>query len=127
MTHAGHNREPDTRLDAYDPPCPEQSFRHPAAHEALVHAWDILRLLVARIGDPFQLWRRRVMKQAKRCEALDLLQPIELMLRRILFIEAQALAPGLALPPRSPAPPANGLRACATWRIQGTGAPRSAP
>ena len=82
----------DTRLDAYDPPCPEERFTSANAFAALVHAWDLLRLVLVRFWTPQQLANLPHIRQARRLEFLDWLQPLELMLRRMLFIEAAALA-----------------------------------
>lgn len=93
----------DTRLDAYDPPCPEERFTSANAFAALVHAWDLLRLVLVRFWTPQQLANLPHIRQARRLEFLDWLQPLELMLRRMLFIEAAALASTLPEPaPRRP-------------------------
>jgi hypothetical protein len=138
MTNAGHNLPPDDRLDAMDPPCPEERFAHAACHEALVHAWDIVKLLIARIGDPLALFLQCSMRQWQIFRALDLLRPVELMLRRLLLIEAQALAPSLPEPgPTRPSRPREralfspniNMERPQTWRapfrnLQPAGAPR---
>lgn len=98
----GHNSQQlDTRLDAYDPPCPEERFTHTTAYDALVHAWDLLKLVVARFWGPVALGQLPGLAQWRMYDLLDWLRPIELMLRRMILLEAKALAP--ALP--DPAPP----------------------
>lgn len=105
----GHNSQHlDQRLDAYDPPCPEDRFTHTTAYDALVHAWDLLKLVVARFWGPVALGQLPGLAQWRMCDLLDWLRPIELMLRRLILLEATAMAPSLPQPaparPHTPRP-----------------------
>ena len=87
------------RLAEYDPP-PPPGLTWASAFDVLIHARDVLTLIVARFWSPFALGKDSRMSSARRREFLSWLRPVELMLRRLLFIEASSLAATLA-----PAPP----------------------
>lgn len=90
----------DPRLDAEDPVLPP-SFSV-LAGDALYHAFDLLKLVLVRFWTPLQLAALPFIRQARRLELLDWVRPVELLLRRMIFLEARALA--ATLPP--PQPPA---------------------
>jgi len=99
----GHNNDHvlDPRIDAYDPPYAEADFKAPHAYDALLHAWDLFKLVLTRFWTPIQLIALPSVWQSRKLAFLDWLRPIELMLRRTLLIEATAHS--ATLPP--PAPP----------------------
>jgi hypothetical protein len=125
MTQGHNSQKVDPRLDAYDPPCPEESFRSTAAREALIHAWDLLKLIIARFWNPVELGALRGLAQWRVYDFLDWLKPVELMLRRMLLVEARALAPSLPAPkparPHKPQPsryPAFEPQRSETWPVR---------
>lgn len=72
---------------------------------ALVHAWDLLKLVVARFWGPVALGQLPGLAEWRVYDLLDWLRPIEPMLRRLSLLEALAIAPAL------PEPAASRLRA----------------
>jgi hypothetical protein len=98
MTQGHNSQHLDQRLDACDPPCPQERFASPTAHDALVHAWDLIKLLIAKFWRPLQLHALPGIPQWRMYDFLDWLRPLELMLRRLILLEALAIAPGLPEP-----------------------------
>lgn len=88
----------DPRLDAEDPNLPPDFSV--LAGDALYHAYDLIRLVLVRFWTPLQLAALPFIRQARRLELLDWVRPVELLLRRMIFIEARRLAP--TLPPPAP-------------------------
>ncbi len=88
----------DPRIDGIDPPWTEDSFSSPVTGDAYAHAWDILKVIFTRFWTPVQLFALGAVRQSRMHECLDWLRPLELMLRRIIFIEAQARAANLPDP-----------------------------
>lgn len=88
----------DPRLDAEDPVLPP-SFSV-LAGDALYHAYDLIRLVLVRFWTPLQLAALPFIRQARRLELIDWVRPVELLLRRMIFLEARALAS--TLPPPAP-------------------------
>jgi hypothetical protein len=103
-----------------------------AAAEGLVHARDILALILQRFYTPRQLVMFLTIERDRRFEFVRWLRIVELMVRRTLFAEASAIA--TSLPPPSPSRAA-GTRADhkpepysedpETWRTSFQVAPRS--
>lgn len=88
----------DPRIDGLDPPWTKDGFSSPDVADACCHAWDILKVIFARFWAPVQLFALSAVQQWRLYERLDWLRPVELMLRRIIFIEAQARAADLPDP-----------------------------
>ena len=81
----------DARLAEYDPPKPD-GLTWADAFYVLIHARDLLTFIFARFWSPAAIGKLTHVTEARRREFLDWLRPVELMLRRLLFIEASALA-----------------------------------
>lgn len=101
------------------------------AADALVHARDILGLILNRFFTPHQLAMFVTIEREKRADFIRWLRVIEEMLRRTLFLEASAIA--TSLPP--PAPSRTGKKQTArkpvafsedpeAWRVSFAIAPR---
>jgi hypothetical protein len=87
----------DPRLDTDDPPVPPGLTV--LAGDAIFHAFDLLKLVLVRFWTPLQLAALPFIQQSRKLELLDWLRPVELMLRRMIFLEARALAATLPPPP----------------------------
>ncbi len=98
MTHGHNSQHLDQRLDAYDPPCPPDRFTGHSPTTALVHAWDLIKLVIAKFWRPLQLHALPASRNGGMYDFLDWLRPPELMLRRLILLEALAIAPGLPEP-----------------------------
>lgn len=96
-------RKADPRLADLYPPSPP-GLTWAGAYDVFIHARDVLMLIVARFLSPIALGEDSRMSVSRRREFLSWLRPVELMLRRLLFIEASALA--ATLPPAPPPEPA---------------------
>lgn len=81
----------DARLAEYHPPKPE-GLTWDDAFYVLIHARDLLTFIFARFWSPAAIGKLTHVTKTRRREFLDWLRPVELMLRRLLFIEASALA-----------------------------------
>ena len=98
-------RKADPRLADLDPP-PPPCLTWAGAYDVFIHARDVLMLIVARFLSPIALGEDSRMSVVRRREFLSWLRPVELMLRRLLFIEASALAATLPAPqPATPTQP----------------------
>lgn len=96
----------DARLAEYHPPKPE-GLTWPDAFYVLIHARDLLTFIFARFWSPAAIGKLTFVPEARRREFLDWLRPVELMLRRLLFIEASALAATLTPAAQNTKPPAS--------------------
>ena len=92
-------RKADPRLAELDPP-PPPGLTWASAYDVFIHARDVLMLVVARFLSPIALGEDSRMSVSRRREFLSWLRPVELMLRRLLFIEASALAATLEPAPQ---------------------------
>lgn len=92
----GFHLEP--RIDGLDPRWTDDSFSLPDVADAYCHALDSLKVIFARFWTPVQLFALGAVQQWRMHECLDWLRPVELMLRRIIFIEAQGRAKDLPAP-----------------------------
>ena len=91
-------RQADPRLADLDPP-PPPGLSWASAYDVFIHARDVLTFIVARFLSPIALGEDSRMTVGRRREFLSWLRPVELMIRRLLFIEASALAATLPPPP----------------------------
>jgi len=102
-------------------------LRWPDAGDILVHCRDLIVFIMGRFGTPTELLAQTSVKQSRKFDILDWLRPVELMLRRLLMIEAIALAATLILkptsaatqtpnPPQRPQPTPLDAENCEHWR-----------
>ncbi|MDP3493151.1 MAG: hypothetical protein Q8R82_08550 [Hyphomonadaceae bacterium] len=68
------------------------------AADVLVHARDLLTFITARFGTPLGLAALSSIVSRRKAELLGWLRPVELMLRRLVLIEAMALLASLVAP-----------------------------
>lgn len=61
----------DPRMDGLEPPWTEESFSSPDIADAYCQAWDVLKVDVARLGTPVQLFALGAVQQWRMHECLD--------------------------------------------------------